>query len=87
MNIDVECYGKHKLLFMLPFTLKSNFQSRGIDAQPILNGYCGSYEAYFEDSQLNEPVFNYFTKNNSNGLKNQAILYIIISAYSFKGFL
>jgi hypothetical protein len=35
------------------------FVRRGIPAQPILNGYCGSYEPGMPRSMINYPAFNY----------------------------
>ena len=32
---------------------------RGIPAQPILNGYCGSYDMGMPRSMINYPAFNY----------------------------
>ena len=32
---------------------------RGIPAQPILNGYCGSYEQGMSRSMIDDPMFNY----------------------------
>lgn len=62
---------------------------RGIDAQPILNGYCGDYEAFFENSLLNHPLFNYFNEKNTNIQENNMnmftpniILLIIINVFA-----
>lgn len=41
----------HKITFSLA--------RRGIPAQPILNGYCGSYELGMPRSMINHPAFNY----------------------------
>ncbi len=35
------------------------FVRRGIPAQPILNGYCGSYELGMPRSMINHPAFNH----------------------------
>jgi hexosaminidase len=64
---------------------------RGVDAQPILNGYCGDYEAFFENSLLNHPFFNYFLQkdtiieenNVNNSIKSNIILLIIINIFCY----
>lgn len=44
----------------MSFNLKINkFYSRGISANPVLNGYCGEYEYGMDKSVVFEEKFNY----------------------------
>ena len=44
----------------------ASYCRRGIPAQPLLNGYCGNYEAGMARSMINDPIFNYDNADSSN---------------------
>jgi len=53
---------------------------RGINAQPVLNGYCGDYEYGMEKSNAFAKEFSYGWPNDGNVARSASLVYCLVTA-------